>query len=279
MVHHAGFTIDGAVASYGKYQTPHYPQIKEFVGSDRDPTNQDYGLFVPDVGLLVADGYRPKGEFASSTVVDAVVRRARQLKLNQMPAQEAYGAVKYEILPYADQYLGNEKSRLRSNAGTTLGALLFTGEGQMVGIGAGDTAVVRCDPNFPSLEWITVEQCTGSLLHNSFEGKGRPNITEMAKHPAEICELMEDQVSLVPLVKGNTYGIVCDGFLGDKPEERMPEDFFWSALKIGGTALETAESLVRLPADLMRERVGIVKAGRLYRAKFDDLTVGVLKVG
>jgi len=279
------FRIDGAAISFDKDHTPHH--LAEY-GVKPARENQDAAIYVPNVGSFVGDGVGAyKGsEYASRLVVRGMAQRAEDLGIRHMEKLEAEEAVRDDVLPYVDRLLAEYKDKHFekwdediSQAATTLGGLIVA-RTHLVVVGVGDSPVYARGQRTVNgvvgtmFGPITKEQCEGRMLANSINGRGRPITNDPDKG---------DQISAIPLKRGDRYFIASDGLLGDKPFQRIPSDRLKSALMEYPSAQQAAEYLANLPAllDAQNERVivddpEIGPCSMFYTPKYDDLSVATL---
>lgn len=271
--------FDAAVVSYGRNQTPHFVGAENGAGSLQ---NEDYGIFVPQVGLFVADGVggAAGGAMASKVVAEATAACCRELEVNRMTPDEAVDAVREQVLPFADQALAERKDLHKlPSAATTLGALILGGN-HVVAVGVGDTLAYQYQAHEgeniipdvleePNFHQITPNQGAGNIIFNSFEGKGRTGA---------------DHVEAVSVYPGDRFLVATDGLLGDRSHQNIPDQYLQQWLTEGKNPEELAERIARGPNDLRRlgARVIVQEGGatveKLYSPKTDDLTVGVMLV-
>lgn len=266
------FHLRGSVASYARNNTPHY---RYQYGDPGGPVeNQDHGVWDPEVGLIVADGIGGEegGARLSRAAVEAVMLHAKALGLGEMPADEGVDVVRDTLLPKVDEHIADVKKHgeLSRGAGTTLGALLVV-RGALVTVGIGDSPVYGYTRNGGGK--ITEEQGYRNFLSNALLGHGRPRPTTENPNP--------DQVFPISLEDGMRFLIATDGLLGDRPEQRLPNDRIQGCLYGGRNPDIVASAIARLPMDLLVARAFVLVENDAmvpYTPKRDDLTAGVLFV-
>lgn len=268
--------VHGAVVSYGKNQTPHYLyQNKGEAGPAA--ANEDYGLFDPRVGLIVGDGIGGSrgGATMSRLAVKATAKYARQAGLSRLRGDEAVRVTRDVILPRVDRVLSWAKfwRFLPKESGTTLGAVLRAREG-WVAVGIGDTPVYGYDDTGGGK--LTMEQCSGNIIFNSLNGRGRPSAQDA----------FPDQVQYLPRQPGQRFMIPTDGLLGDHSYQHLPQQYngrdpIRDRLYSSGNPHRAAEAIAQLPELLLRAGYAVEHEGLVvpFVPKTDDLTVGAMFVG
>jgi serine/threonine protein phosphatase PrpC len=282
-----GIALEGAVSTYGKFDTPHFRGIHGTDVKDAPP-NADAGFFDATTGLFVADGVgNLKGaDDASKFVVCAASVQADRLNIRSMDLEEAVQAVREEMLPFIDKELARYKdANTIPLAASTLAGLVLAANGLVV-IGVGDSVVYG--PKGKGYGMITVEQCaaideaaghTANAVTNGFGGYGRPKPDDDAV----------DFVQGYEAQPGSKWAAVTDGFRGDRPMERMPLRSIVDVLLYPGSKTPHAvvADLEQLPLNLYRSRATVevtypdsVQPVRDYYVPkmWDDMTVGAVFV-
>lgn len=294
--------------AYDKYSTPHYQALLAASGKQGEAPveNQDYGLWVPNSGLVLADGVggRVGGAIASRVVVGSTLRYAKSTRFREMPADEAVEALGEFILPWTDLDLAIEKEELakgKSNeerdelfeTSSTIGGLLLARD-HVIGFGAGDTPVHRHDSASGQLTQITEEQ------HIYIEGRGSMLTNYMAgfKYLAEDVTVsvkpgrrdayagmpqVRDQVVAIPICPGDRYLVASDGLHGDRLDQHIPHDVLQKNLLIHDEAKKSARHFAQLPLTLWYEGYEIElspneKLPYLFK-QWDDLIAGTMFIG
>lgn len=300
--------ITGAVVAYDRYSTPHYQAALAASGKEGKPPveNQDFGLWVPDVGLVAGDGVggRVGGAMASRVVVKSTLNYAKSTRLREMPADEAVDAVREFILPWADldlaiekeeQANGKSKKERKEIRGTSsaLGGLLLARD-HVVAFGAGDTTVHRIDATSGQITQVTEDQHVfsiethGSILTNHMSGlKYLAEDVSISVKPGPRDRYVgasdvRDQVIAIPMQPGDRYLVASDGLHGDHLNQHISHDILQKNLLAYNDAEKIAGHMAQLPLQLWREDHKVVLSpteSYPYCPKGDDLIVGTMFIG
>lgn len=266
---HPEISFDGHILSQARDQTPHGIAF----GARASNYNEDYGLYVPGVGLVVADGAGganvPEHSAAISKLATEVVfAQAQRDRLAEMPADEARGLFLSQILPKADSAVGEYKSGLSVDREqlqqlcTVIGGLLVGRNNTLLAFGAGDIRVLRYPNGQIIPQDLVKEQIVPrqpNIVTNYLAGEGRQN-----PNP--------DQSTVVRVAPGDRLLVTSDGFHGDHDHQRVPEWIIGEEIPDCPTPKALAERLSRLPLELAD------KHPHAFFPKLDDLTIGALYV-
>lgn len=300
--------ITGAVVAYDRYSTPHYQAALAVSGKEGRPPeeNQDFGLWMPDVGLVAGDGVggRVGGAMASRVVVKSTLNYAKSTRLREMPADEAVDAVREFILPWADLDLAIEKEEQAKGksekereeireTSSALGGLLLA-RNHVIAFGAGDTPVHRVDAASGQITQVTEDQHTfsiethGSMLTNYMSGLKylAEDVSISVKpgprdHYVGVSDI-HDQIIAIPMQPGDRYLVASDGLHGDYLDQQIAHDILQKNLLTYNDAEKTARHLAQLPLRLWHEghKVELSPDETYpYQFKYDDLIVGTMFIG
>ncbi|HZM64013.1 MAG TPA: hypothetical protein VFB59_02670 [Candidatus Saccharimonadales bacterium] len=285
-----GLLIEGSVFSLPQHKTP---QWIEAHGITDAPPNGDYAAFTKE-GLFIADGVGKEHMpwVASQVVVKAVIQRADQLRIREMPMDEALNAIPNDVLPYGDfmikLYVDDHPEAVETS--TTLEGLFIVRNGFVL-TGSGDSLTLEWKPSQPlEFSQLTREQELGGMLANRFDGKGRPEpgiqYNDARNGEPLPMELTHDEIHAVHAEPGNIYLMMTDGVFGNAhAATRLPQTphyFLGNVLPSAArTAKDAAQNLVTLPYRISMNTNLVVWDGQNwvpYLPPKDDATAGVLRV-